>query len=434
MLDAVDAYGVPEMPEDRDTPAGGRPTRRAGSTATKQPLRRGDGEPLAVRPARRPDPVNRHNWLVGQAVRLACAHRLGRIIEDDHAKAVALLAERFGGLLASHGEPRRPTPGEVAGALAWGVRRAASLTDQQAADDLGVNLGPIGVDLDDQGSSAAAGDECHGAGPGGLFVDIAAVLNGDDTPRAMPTLLTRTDGRCLFYDGKHNGLFGDPETGKTWVALAAGAERLRNGGRFVFIDMDHNGVHDTLKRLRMLGVPPEVLADPNRFLYVEPDDADHLCDAVTVLRGWVKPPTMTLLDSAGELLPLMGADSNNNDQVTNAFRATAIPLAKAGAAVATIDHLAKNAESRRRGPVGAYGKTRIYDGSMTRVFQVEPFVPGQGGAASLWIHKDRSGAVRRRPSLRGATTAMTAAMTTAATATTPTKSGGTTCGGGACSG
>lgn len=248
----------------------------------------------------------------------------------------------------------------------------------------------------DDGASTATevddGDD-QGAGPGGLFVNIAAVLDGGGTPKATPTVLARSDGKCLFYPGKANLLFGDPETAKTWIALAAGAETMLAGGRFVFVDMDHNGVDTTLERLHMMGVDRAVLADPARFLYVEPEDKGHLCKVVAALAEW--RPSMALLDSVGELLPLMGASSNNNDEVTTVFRDVVSPLAKAGAVVVLIDHLAKNADSRRLGPVGAYGKTRIFNGAMVRVFRVEQFTPGQGGVSSLWVHKDRPGAVRR---------------------------------------
>ncbi|MGJ6122974.1 AAA family ATPase [Mycolicibacterium sp. Y3] len=256
-----------------------------------------------------------------------------------------------------------------------------------------------GVQLDDPGTwwaaqvNAAAKNEQHGVGPGGLFVNIAAVIDGNAALKAMPSVLARTDDKCLFYKGKVNLLFGDPETAKTWIALAAGAEVLCAGRRFVFIDMDHNGVDTTVERLHMLGIAHEVLADPSRFLYLEPEDKSQLCAAVGHLRIWA--PDLALLDSVGELLPLMGASSNSNDEVTAAFRAVVAPLAKAGAAVVLIDHLAKNAESRRLGPVGAYGKTRIFNGAMVRVFRVVQFTPGQGGVSSLWIHKDRPGAVRR---------------------------------------
>ena len=83
-------------------------------------------------------PKSRHSWLIGQAVRLACAYRLGLISAADHAAAVAALNDRFSWLLANHGQPRKPTPAEVTAALAWGVRRAAAMTDDRAAEDLGV--------------------------------------------------------------------------------------------------------------------------------------------------------------------------------------------------------------------------------------------------------------------------------------------------------
>ncbi|PXW34062.1 UNVERIFIED_CONTAM: hypothetical protein DES50_102687 [Williamsia faeni] len=232
-----------------------------------------------------------------------------------------------------------------------------------------------------------------GAGPGGLFVDIGAVLRGDSAPRAVPTLLRRTDNRCLLYPGKTNLLFGDPETGKTWIALAAGAEVLMEGGRFVFVDMDHNGVEQTCERLRLMGVPAEMLADAGRFLYVEPLDSEYLIAVAGALPGW--EPTLALYDSVGELLPMMGASTNSDDEVTNAFADVVHPVARSGAGVLMIDHLAKNAESRRMGPVGAHGKTRIYNGTMVRVFKVGQFTPGRGGVASLWVHKDRPGGVRR---------------------------------------
>ncbi|GAS90484.1 bifunctional DNA primase/polymerase [Mycolicibacterium brisbanense] len=241
--------------------------------------------------------------------------------------------------------------------------------------------------------SADVGDETDAGPGGGLFVDVGALLRGGGAPKAVPSVLTRSDGKCLFYRGKTNLLFGDPETAKTWIALAAGAEELCSGGRFVFIDMDHNGVDTTIERLRMMGVPTELLADPSRFLYVEPEDKEHLGKVIGYLERW--SPGVALLDSVGELLPLMGLNSNSNDEVTTAFNFTAGALAKAGAAVVLIDHLAKNADSRRLGPVGAYGKTRIFNGAMVRVFRVEQFTPGEGGVSSLWVHKDRPGAVRR---------------------------------------
>lgn len=84
----------------------------------------------------RPD-GGRHGWLVSQAVRLACARRLGRITDSDYRRATEALECRFKELLWSHGDRRDPTPGEIAGALAWGAWRTSTLTDEQATDEVG---------------------------------------------------------------------------------------------------------------------------------------------------------------------------------------------------------------------------------------------------------------------------------------------------------
>jgi P4 family phage/plasmid primase-like protien len=99
-------------------------------------------------------PAKRHNWLVSQATRLACAHRLGRITESDYAEAAGVLDDSFLGLLAEHGEPRAPMPAnEVPEALKWGVRKAASFTDERAAEEVGgAETGGVGVDVDVTGT------------------------------------------------------------------------------------------------------------------------------------------------------------------------------------------------------------------------------------------------------------------------------------------
>lgn len=102
----------------------------------------------------RPD-VGRHGWLVSQAVRLACARRLGRITGSDYRQATEALEARFKELLRTHGDRRDPTPGEVPGALAWGVWRASTLTDELATDEVG------GADGEDQQADVRDGGEVY---------------------------------------------------------------------------------------------------------------------------------------------------------------------------------------------------------------------------------------------------------------------------------
>jgi AAA domain len=225
-----------------------------------------------------------------------------------------------------------------------------------------------------------------------LYVDIAALLDGELPDPPAPVLLKRTDGNCLFYAGQVNNLFGDPETGKTWVALAALAEALGYGRRGLMIDLDHNGAAAIVARLLGLGVPPGVLRDPGRFRYAEPEDADHVDNIIRDAVSW--RPAAVIVDSIGELLPLLRLSSNSPDDFTTAFARVLKPMAMAGAAVLAVDHLAKNPDSRAQGASGTAAKRRSVGGTSLRVSVKEPFTPGQGGSCWLNIHKDRHGGLR----------------------------------------
>jgi hypothetical protein len=155
VFEALDSYGVPELPEDREHPG----------EAVCAPEEWTFGEQTTAylgtmidrwRTDTPRSGVNRHSWLVSQSVRLACAHRLGRITADDHDKAAQVLAARFTELLETYGDPRKPTPGEVAGALAWGAQRAASMSDDRAGEEIGGgDLSPEVIDLTNYGDTAA---------------------------------------------------------------------------------------------------------------------------------------------------------------------------------------------------------------------------------------------------------------------------------------
>lgn len=225
-----------------------------------------------------------------------------------------------------------------------------------------------------------------------LYVDVAALLDGDLADAPAPDALRRTDGIGLFYNGQVNLVFGDPESGKSWICLAAISEALSLGRRAVVIDLDHNGPSATVQRLLMLGAPEDALRDPERFRYVEPEDGQHLVAVVRDAAAW--PANVAMLDSIGELLPLFGLSSNSPDDFTRVHSIVMKPLAMSGAAVLAIDHLAKNTESRAMGSTGTAAKKRAVGGVSLRVNVVEQFVPGQGGAANVTIAKDRHGGLR----------------------------------------
>lgn len=226
-----------------------------------------------------------------------------------------------------------------------------------------------------------------------LYTDVAALLDGDLPDPPAPVLLKRTDGRNIFYAGQVNYLFGDPESGKTLVAQAAAAEALTGGRRVVFVDIDHNGVEAIVCRFLDMGVSEESLRDPGMFRYVEPDDKAHLLAVVEDLKQW--RPAVAIVDSVGELLPMLSLSSNSPDDFTSANMRVLKPLAVVGTCVVAIDHLAKGMDSRAQGATGTAAKRRAVGGVSIRVVVEEQFVPGKGGSAFLKIHKDRHGGLRQ---------------------------------------
>jgi hypothetical protein len=137
LAEQLTAYGVTERPGDRDDP--GEVRSEPGSWAWAE-------RPCSTYPERaiagwRTDPVpgGRHPWLVRQAVRLACMHRAGCLTRAQHEEGARVLAERMDRLCtkAEGDQYRQVAPGEVAGALAWGVARAAAKTDAELDAELG---------------------------------------------------------------------------------------------------------------------------------------------------------------------------------------------------------------------------------------------------------------------------------------------------------
>jgi hypothetical protein len=283
----------------------------------------------------------------------------------------------------------QPTP-KLASALASFEGDLPAVNDAQPGDPY-VDAPPP--------DEAPGAEEYHAeysddADPRPQHFDVAAFFAGTAPEPPKPVLLHRTDGHALFYAGKVNLVFGDPESGKTLLTLAACAEALREHRRVVYVDLDHNGPEFILPLLAGFGASTETMSNPALFRYY--DDLDTalsmllLVDECTLWR-----PAVAVIDSIGELLPMMGAKSNDADDFTRAHTTVLKPLAKTGAAVIEIDHLAKNFFSRSQGPTGAAAKRRPVGGLAVKVVCRRTFIPGKGGTAELLINKDRMGGLRR---------------------------------------
>ena len=225
-----------------------------------------------------------------------------------------------------------------------------------------------------------------------LYVDIAKLLAGGLTP-PEPDVLPFSEAFCLFYSGEFNLIFGDTESGKTWLCLAAIASALNEGGKATIVDLDHNGADSLVGNLIKLGVDTHILEDTSRFRLSEPGDRPDV--RALVQDQLVFKPGVVVVDSLGELIPLFRGNSNSADDFTVVHTEVIKPLAKCGAAVLVVDHLAKNADSRAMGPTGTIAKTRAAGGVVVRATAERQFTEGEGGSAKLQIFKDRHSGVRK---------------------------------------
>lgn len=234
------------------------------------------------------------------------------------------------------------------------------------------------------------------------YTDFAALLAGGLPEPPRPTILHRTDGVAIIYAAKRNEVYGDPEAGKTMLAMTAAAEHLaagvknlppdRDGGAVLFLDLDNNGPTETAERLRMLGAPLDAITDPDRFRHCQPDDAAEVLAVVADCAGWA---TLVVIDCVGELMPMFAGNSDKADDYTNVMRRVAAPLESGGAAVVLLDHPAKGTESRQYGAGGTMAKRRAVSGVSIEVRCRQPFRPGHGGTAEIWVNKDRPGGLRQ---------------------------------------
>lgn len=222
-------------------------------------------------------------------------------------------------------------------------------------------------------------------------VDLAPVLAGEylDPP---PTMLHRTDGVALLYDGAVHVIAGESESGKTWLALIAALELLQNDEPVVFVDFEDRADR-VVGRLLGLGATFDQIAA--NFSYIRPDrplDDDGRAQLAPHLTG----ARLVILDGVTEAMTLHGYDLNSN--ADTALYLALLPrwIADHGPAVVMIDHLPKDKEKHDRHAIGAQHKLAGIDGVQYLVKMIQPFARGRRGLARVDIGKDRPGHVRQQ--------------------------------------
>ena len=225
-------------------------------------------------------------------------------------------------------------------------------------------------------------------------VDIGTLL---DQPPPEPTHMPRADGVALMYAGKVHSVHGESESGKSWFVQAEAARVLKGGGAVLYLDFESEG-RDVARRLLSMGVPREVVTDPQRFVYAQPDiapDSGGQHDKAQYDALLAREFSFAVVDGVTDSMSVFGLNSDKKEEVGGWMRRLPRAIArKTGAAVVIVDHVNKDPETRGRFATGSQHKMSGLDGSAFTVEQREPFGIGLHGVARIQIVKDRGGAVR----------------------------------------
>lgn len=220
------------------------------------------------------------------------------------------------------------------------------------------------------------------------FGDVAALLAGS-IPKLEADFLTRSDGQSMLYAGRMHLFHGEPTAGKSWLALTAALEVLRLGGAVLYLDYE-DSLAGIVGRLLALGADPADVVD--RFLYLKQDGPFGPAEKLELgARLRDLNPDLVILDGVAEALSRDGLSEDRATEVVEWIEKLPRWLARTGAAVVMLDHVAKDKETRGRWARGSSAKLAAIDGAAYEVVVVTPFSRKKAGRVDLKVAKDRPG-------------------------------------------
>ena len=210
----------------------------------------------------------------------------------------------------------------------------------------------------------------------------------------VPDIGWRVDGRCLLYRGKTHLIYGTFETAKSWLALHFAAQVLVAGKRVCYLDYE-DSAESIGQRLLALGVPSDILVDPQRFMYVHPerslaDESER--QAFDDLLS--QELDLAVVDGVTEAMSLEGLDGNPGKDIAAWQHMCPNAIARrTGAATVCIDHLPKD-KSNQAMAIGGQHKMSGLSGAAYVLDLKDPFGKGLVGRSMVRVRKDRPGGVR----------------------------------------
>lgn len=220
--------------------------------------------------------------------------------------------------------------------------------------------------------------------------DVGALIDGGLEVEEAD-FLTRSDGKALLYAGKVHMLQAEPSAGKTWLALAAILELLELGGSGVFLDYEDTP-RGILGRLLALGADPVAVRERFRVAQIaggygaaEAGELHAMLDDLN--------PDLVVIDGVAAALTRDGLSEDSASDYLDWFERMPNPIARTGAAVLLLDHVAKDKEQAGRWARGTGAKLGAIDGAAYQVRVASSFSRRRSGIVRLVIAKDRPGGV-----------------------------------------
>lgn len=364
------------------------------------------------------------------AAALLATGRLVRLIAEGHTDGMAALAEVRAAFLAACADGMRGTirgPGEADHewtSLLVGAINLVSADPHDGAGQVGDPCdnefhGIIARPRSHPGALAGAGlaiGGTHAPSPAAAGTvgstggepdlsswwptDLGPFYDGDN-PEPGPEFLHRTDGHALFYPGRVNGIIGESESGKSWIALAGVVQAITAGTAVTYVDFE-DAAPGIVARLKAMGVDRDIVA--KHLAYIAPDAAyDAIAHGRFHEHLAAHAPGMVIVDGVNAAMALLGFDLLSNLDATRFSQEFMKPIAARGPAVVYVDHIPKSKDNDTKGGIGAQAKRAMTTGATLKATLIEPFAIGASGRGRLHVDKDRPGHVRARgkPSAAG---------------------------------
>jgi Bifunctional DNA primase/polymerase, N-terminal/AAA domain len=246
---------------------------------------------------------------------------------------------------------------------------------REAREEVGRYLD--GTELRDGSSWSPRGDLAAAMADPMVEVNAEGVLRRED------------DDATLFPRGQLHVLFGQSESGKSWLALLAIVQVCRAGGRALYVDFE-DSVRTFVKRLRDdLRVPElDSWVAKGRLAYASPDEPPSTMTADTIAS---RHYDLVIVDSWAEVVAAIKDGSLKDGTLTRRVMRLFRTVAEAGASVIIIAHASEKTE-RPETTLGASEQKQAVTGQEVLMLNSQPLVRGRDGSSLLYVTKDRQGA------------------------------------------